>query len=112
MTTTHINRLVEDYSVISLRQVLGVMGISERTFQRAEASARPLDTNASDRAMRLATVTQQAIAVLGNLSNAERWLTSPALSLDGHCPIDLLRSSAGTDLVRTLLGRMAYGVYA
>lgn len=112
VTTGRINQLVQHYNVISLRQVLDVMGISERTFQRAEASSRPLDPNASDRAMRLATATTQATIVLGNLANAERWLTSPELSLEGHRPIDLLQSTAGTELVKTLLGRMEYGVYA
>jgi putative toxin-antitoxin system antitoxin component (TIGR02293 family) len=112
VTTGRINELVEHYNVISMSQVLGVMGISERTFQRAEARSRPLDPNASDRAMRLATVTTQATTVLGSLANAEQWLTSPELSLDGHRPIDLLQSTAGTELVKTLLGRMEYGVYA
>jgi putative toxin-antitoxin system antitoxin component (TIGR02293 family) len=112
VTTGPIKQLVEHYKVIDLLQVLRVMGISERTFQRAEASARPLDANASDRAMRLATVTTQATAVLGSLANAEQWLTSPETSLDGHRPIDLLQSTAGTELVKTLLGRMEYGVYA
>jgi uncharacterized protein (DUF2384 family) len=32
--------------------------------------------------------------------------------LDERKPIDLLQSSEGTELVRTLLTRMDYGVYA
>jgi len=57
-------------------------------------------------------LTSQAVAVLGSKKAAVRWLTSPALGLDGRRPIDLLRTTKGTDLVRTLLTRMDYDVYA
>src|SRR5689334_12298986 len=54
-------RLMNAYRLIDATEVLKVIGISERTLQRAVTTARPLDTNASDRAMRLAAVTAQAI---------------------------------------------------
>ena len=100
------------YQLLDTEQVLQVVGISERTLQRAAEKARPLDINVSDRALRLASVTSQAIDVLGSQEAAERWLSSPALGLDGRKPIDLLQSTEGTDLVKTLLTRMDYDVYA
>jgi putative toxin-antitoxin system antitoxin component (TIGR02293 family) len=92
--------------------VLKAMGISERTLQRAETADKRLDTNASDRTLRLAAVTEQAIEVLGSQEAAERWLSTPAIGLDQRRPIDLLQSSKGTELVKTLLTRIDYGVYA
>jgi len=50
--------------------------------------------------------------VLGSQEAAERWLSTPAMALDRRRPIDLLQSSEGTELVKTLLTRMDYGVYA
>jgi len=73
---------------------------------------KTLDQNASDRAIRLASVTEQAIEVLDSQEAAERWLSTPAMALDRRRPIDLLQSSEGTELVKTLLTRMDYGVYA
>lgn len=104
--------LMASFHFIDRRAVLRAVGISERTLQRGKATGKLLDANASDRAMRLASVTALAIDVLGSQAAAERWLSAPAMGLDQRIPIDLLQSSEGTDLVRTLLTRMDYGVYA
>jgi putative toxin-antitoxin system antitoxin component (TIGR02293 family) len=56
--------------------------------------------------------TSGAIDVLGSKDAAEHWLAAPAIGLDQRQPIDLLQSSEGAELVKTLLTRMDYGVYA
>lgn len=105
--------LMKTYTLIDEAQLYGVLGITPRTMQRRAASAhKTLDPNASDRALRLLTVTDQAIDVLGSRDAAERWLSTPAMGLDQRKPIELLQSSEGTDLVKTLLTRMDFGVYA
>ena len=104
--------LMASFHVLDRNAVLRAVGISERTLQRGKAAGKLLDANASDRAMRLAMVAEQAIDVLGSQAAAERWLSTPAMALDQRIPIDLLQSSEGADLVRTLLTRMDYGVYA
>ena len=106
-------QLMRGFTIIREKDLLGVLGITARTMQRrAAGSHKTLDPNASDRALRLVTVTSQAIDVLGSQEAAERWLSTPAMGLDQRKPIDLLQSSEGTDLVKTLLTRMDYGVYA
>lgn len=106
-------RFVVSYQHIDRDDVLRAVGISERTLQRGTAGGdRLLDSNASDRALRLASITEQAGDVLGSREAAERWLAAPATGLDQRRPIDLLQSSEGADLVRTLLTRMDYGVYS
>ncbi len=100
------------FSIIKESQFYGVLGISPKTMQRRSNSAhQTLDVNASDRALRLASVVHQAIDVLGSLEAAERWLDSPATALDRRKPIDLLQSTEGTHMVKTLLTRMGFGVY-
>jgi putative toxin-antitoxin system antitoxin component (TIGR02293 family) len=108
----NLRRLMNAYLLLDNDQICRVIGTSERTLQRAAEKAKPLDPNVSDRAIRLASVTAQAIDVLGSQEAAERWLSSPALGLDGRKPIDLLQSTEGTELVKTLLTRMDYDVYA
>jgi putative toxin-antitoxin system antitoxin component (TIGR02293 family) len=106
-------QVMAGFTIINEKQFYGVLGITERTMQRRAASAtKTLDVNASDRALRLVTVMHQATEVLGSQEAAERWLSSPAMGLDQRIPIDLLQSSEGTAMVKTLLSRMEYGVYA
>ena len=101
------------FNIIKEARIYDVLGISAKTMQRRSASAaKTLDSNASDRALRLVSVTSQAIDVLGSQAAAERWLESPAIGLNRRKPIDLLQSSEGTEMVKTLLTRMDYGVYA
>ena len=113
MSVSAAKHLLASVHIISEAQVYAVLGISPKTMQRRAASAsKTLDANASDRAMRLTSMIQLATEVLGAQDAAERWLTSPAIGLDGRLPIDLLQSSQGTEMVKTLLNRMDYGVYA
>lgn len=91
--------------------VLRVIGVSERTLQRASKDDL-LSPDASDRLLRLAAVTEQAIDILGSQEAAEAWLERPAIGLDRNRPIDLIASSEGTEAVKTLLKRMDYEVYA
>jgi putative toxin-antitoxin system antitoxin component (TIGR02293 family) len=104
--------LMASFRIIDRVAVLRAVGISERTLQRAQTGNKLLDSNASDRALRLAAITEQAIETLGSQEAAELWLSKPAMGLDQRKPIDLLQSTEGADLVKTLLTRMDYGVYA
>ena len=113
VSVSDAKHLLDSTRIISEAQVYAVLGISPKTMQRRAASvSKTLDPNASDRAMRLISMMQLATEVLGSQELAERWLTSPAIGLDSRLPIDLLKSSQGTEMVKTLLNRMDYGVYA
>ena len=46
------------------------------------------------------------------MAEAEQWLVTPALGLDGRKPIDLMSTRAGGEMVKAHLTRMDYGVYA
>ena len=105
-----MRQVMKTLKLIGEKDIYVLLGINARTMQRR--ADRTLDANASDRALRLVAVTHQAIGVLGSQDAAERWLASPAIGLDDRKPIDLLQSSEGTDMVKTLLTRMEYGVYS
>ncbi|MGF6858508.1 type II RES/Xre toxin-antitoxin system antitoxin [Paraburkholderia sp. CI3] len=99
------------YQIVRRREVLQTVGVSERTLQRGKNSDLTLDSNASDRLIRLAAATEHAIDVFGSQRAAERWLVSPALGLAGRRPLDLLQTSEGAKLVKSFLTRIDYGVY-
>jgi putative toxin-antitoxin system antitoxin component (TIGR02293 family) len=100
------------YEIVGRNEVLQTIGVSERTLQRGKNSDLTLDSNASDRLIRLAAVTEHAIDVFGSKDAAERWLVTPAIGLDGRKPLDLLQTSEGAELVKSFLTRIDYGVYS
>ena len=88
------------------------VGVSIRTVQRRTGSPQKLlSQDQSGRAWKFAEVLTTATDVFGSQSEAEKWLTTPAVALDQRRPVDLLSSPAGVEMVEQLLGRLEYGVY-
>jgi putative toxin-antitoxin system antitoxin component (TIGR02293 family) len=73
---------------------------------------KPLSQEQSSRAWKFAGTLVRATAVLGSQEDAEQWLERPAIGLDQRRPIDLLATSAGTQIVEEFFQRLDYGVYA
>jgi putative toxin-antitoxin system antitoxin component (TIGR02293 family) len=88
------------------------VGMSLRTSQRKIAGGNVLTSEQSSKAWNFAEVMTQATALFGSKEDGVRWLCEPALALEGQRPIDLLSTSAGHDLVKDLLTRLEFGVYA
>ena len=91
--------------------VIKVIGISERTLYRRINKPEPLTTEQSSRTWRFAETLTKAEDVFGDPAEAERWMTTPAMGLEGRKPIDLLTTQVGYELVDDFLTRMDYGVY-
>ncbi len=88
------------------------VGVSIRTVQRRTGSPQKLlSQDQSGRAWKFAEIVTTATEVFGSQSEAEKWLTTPAVALDQRRPVDLLSSPAGVEMVEQLLGRLEYGVY-
>lgn len=88
------------------------VGMSLRTFQRRkDAPAKPLSPEQSGRTWKFAEILAKATAVFGSQEEAEQWLERPAIGLDQRCPIDLLATPAGVEMVEDFLLRLEYGVY-
>lgn len=60
---------------------------------------------------RYAHILEHAERVFGSREKAERWMTKPALGLDGRCPADLLANADDLELLEVFLTRIEYGVY-
>ena len=56
------------------------------------------------------SVIQRAAEVLGDRSDAMRWLGTPVRALNYATPISLLHDSKGREDVLTVLGRLEHGV--
>lgn len=88
-------------------------GMSVRTYQRRKKSeAKPLTREQSGRTWKFAEILAHATEIFGSQEEAELWLERPATGLDQRRPIDLLATTAGTEIVETHLARLEHGVYS
>jgi putative toxin-antitoxin system antitoxin component (TIGR02293 family) len=103
---------VASYYQLSDLQMSKVVGTSIRTIVRLQKEDKPLNATWSDRLYRLARVAAQAQEVFESADTATSWLKRPNRGLNGHAPVDLLDTDAGTEQVVELLDRIEYGVYS
>jgi putative toxin-antitoxin system antitoxin component (TIGR02293 family) len=109
-----LSYLLDNLAILRMQGSLEkAVGISLRTFQRRRNSpAKPLSKEQSGRIWKFAEILAKATEVLGSREEAEQWLERPAIGLNQRCPIDLLETPAGVELVENFLRRLEYGVYA
>jgi putative toxin-antitoxin system antitoxin component (TIGR02293 family) len=108
-----LSHLIDNLLVIEKTASLEkAVGMSLRTFQRRkDAPAKRLSQEQSGRTWKFAEILAKATDVLGSQGEAEQWLERPAMGLDQRCPIDLLQTPAGVELVENFLTQLEYGVY-
>ena len=96
---------------LSTQQCGLLLGIPARTVARRK-EARQLNPQESDRLYRLARATTQAVAVLGSLDHARRWLRAPNRALACERPLDLLDTDIGARQVDDVLLRLHHGIFS
>jgi putative toxin-antitoxin system antitoxin component (TIGR02293 family) len=98
---------------LPLEESLRALNISSRTYHRFKTQGdAPMDADQSARLWNYGEVLSKAEEVLGSREAALDWLSKRAIGLEGHRPLDLLQTLQGAEIVKTLLDRMAYGVYS
>ncbi|RZL93729.1 MAG: DUF2384 domain-containing protein [Variovorax sp.] len=110
VATNVLFALISAFDRIPKQDVYSVIGISEKTSTRRKGETLPPE--AADATLSLIEITTMAEGVLGSLADAEQWLVTPAIGLDGRKPIDLVSTRPGAEMVKAHLVRMDYGVYA
>jgi putative toxin-antitoxin system antitoxin component (TIGR02293 family) len=83
--------------------------IPRRTLAHRRLRGEPLSAEESDRALRIARVTELATVTLGSDEKAMAWLRHEHRLLGGRKPLDLSRTEAGARLVENMLARIAWG---
>jgi putative toxin-antitoxin system antitoxin component (TIGR02293 family) len=71
---------------------------------------RPLASEETDKALRLARIVTRAESVFGDKTKAHGWLRKPKRVLNGATPLDYLASEAGARTVEEMLDRIDLGV--
>ena len=89
-----------------------VLGISARTLRRqSETLEKSMPADLASKTWLFAETLARATDIFGGKEEAERWMSKPAMGLDGQRPIDMLQTVQGAELVNDFLGRLEYGVY-
>jgi len=92
--------------------IVKVLGISARTLRRqGETPEKSMPADLASKTWLFAETLAKATEIFGTKDEAERWMSRPAMGLDGQRPIDLLQTVQGTELVNDFLVRLEYGVY-
>jgi putative toxin-antitoxin system antitoxin component (TIGR02293 family) len=103
----------------SLEALIGKLGLGreeaaaalhlpQRTIARRKKEQR-LQADESDRVLRLARISAQAMATLGSEEKVAQWLRRPNRALGNRTPLDLLDSDIGIRQVEAILSRIAHG---
>ncbi len=104
--------LVNQMKGLEEGDVAKVLGISTRTLRRqSQTPEKRMPAELASKAWLFAETLAKATEVFGAKEEAERWLSKPAMGLDGQRPIDLLQAVQGAELVNDFLTRLEYGVY-
>jgi putative toxin-antitoxin system antitoxin component (TIGR02293 family) len=101
---SHIKGLLEG-------DVAKMSGISTRTLRRqSESPEKQMAADLASKAWLLAETLAKATEIFGGKEEAERWMSKPAMGLDGQRPINLLQTVQGAELVSDFLTRLEYAV--
>lgn len=101
-----------DITGLSQQQLARFLDIPDRTFARRRTDGI-FDSRESERILRLAEICEAAFDLFdGDETAAITWLLAPAFGLGNLPPIDYARTEFGAREVRSLIGRIADGVFS
>ena len=105
--------LIANAKALTEGDVVTVLGISTRTLRRQrDTPKKSMPADLASKTWLFAETLAKATEVFGGQGEAERWMSRPAMGLDGQRPIDLLQTLQGAELVNEFLSRLEYGVYS
>lgn len=114
-----VRKVEEGLPVRALKQLQALGALSEEEFdaiiprrtRRHQRERGRLSASQSDRVARAARAFATAHRAFADPEKGNRWMKRPHRILEDERPIDLLRSSTGTQIVLDALGRIEHGVY-
>jgi putative toxin-antitoxin system antitoxin component (TIGR02293 family) len=97
---------------LSIPQLGHLLGLSPRTIARLLKSDIKLSPAITESVLQIAEVYSKGIDLFESPKKLQEWLRTPNSAMDGVKPIDLMMYSYGIDLVKTVLGRIEWGVHS
>lgn len=90
-------------------KVAVLLNASTSTFERRIREHQALDTVASERLDRIASVSHRANEVFEDQAKAAKWMSTPNKALGGDAPILLCETEIGAKQVRRVLNALEWG---
>ena len=95
---------------LPVKDVLALIDLSQRTYERRQSDGKHLTLSQSDRLLRLARIFAKATHVLGSAEKASRFMQKSNRALCGESPFAHIDSELGEDAVLEILGRIEHGI--
>ncbi|AHG62507.1 type II RES/Xre toxin-antitoxin system antitoxin [Advenella mimigardefordensis] len=86
-----------------------LLNLSLSTYERRKKDEKPLDSVASERLDRLASIAILAEEVFEDKQEATRWLATPNDALGGNSPVMQCETEIGAKQVRRVLNAIEWG---
>lgn len=86
--------------------------INARTLRFRRAKHQPLNSDETDRLVRLTRIESIAETVFENEAKAHTWLRQPLTILDDKTPLDVARTEPGARVIEQILAKIAWGAAA
>jgi putative toxin-antitoxin system antitoxin component (TIGR02293 family) len=103
--------LVSQLRTLTREEVAKAIGVSSRTLRRRRETPRMrMPMALATRTWKFAEMLATASQIFGGKEQAARWVSKPAIGLDGRRPIDL-QPAEEAELVIDFLGRLEHNVY-
>jgi len=94
---------------LTAAELADVVHISVRTVSRRKKAGR-LQTDESERVLRLVRLLQRATDVLGSRDDAQKWMQEPNFALGDDTPLQFADTEPGARRVERLLGQIERGI--
>ena len=105
-----LNKVANNYGLDS-QQKAALFGVPVRTQSRYKKDDVALNPLVVDRLERFNRITQQAIDLFEDQEEAQKWLSTPKVSLNNQTPLSAMATDGGAKQVEEILYRAEYGVY-
>lgn len=94
---------------LTSNSLVSFLNLSVATFERRRRDAKPLDSGASERLDRIASVALLAEEVFEDKKAAAQWMSAPNNALAGNTPLMHCETAIGAQQVRRILNALEYG---
>jgi putative toxin-antitoxin system antitoxin component (TIGR02293 family) len=107
----HTLHQVADTYGLDSQQKAAIFGVPVRTQARYKKEDTVLNPLIVDRLERFKRITQQAINLFEDETEAQKWLNTPKVALNNQTPLSAMATDRGSKQVEEILYRAEYGVY-
>jgi putative toxin-antitoxin system antitoxin component (TIGR02293 family) len=87
----------------------GMLNLSTKTLDRYHQGGKQLNPASGELILKIFSLFKKGEKIFGNTSEFQKWIEKPAYGLGYKVPKELMKTSAGIDLIMDELIRIEYG---